>query len=365
MRLEGEGLGLRVDDGLQRCLLARRIARGGYREASQQVVHGLGRAGGLIRGDVGGVRVVAEERRALGPQLHDLAEDAAIVVVTAARAAGAGGVENPLAAGPVRQRREIRMSGEQREGDDPLAVESAIGGGLCRRRDLALGKAVEVGDLVEHDREVVRVAEEVLLERGRESGESLIQSGQLLLGRIVEPGACVGHLAEPPLDQVALLGGQLEFVELLVQRLDAPVQCRIQLDRVLMCRHERRELLLDLLDVGRGVGRGDRVERAGHIAQQLSARLERNHRVLERGHRADARDRTDLGLLLGEGLLEGRQVVLGADGCVVRQTVGESAGGQEGVVIRHVRQPTQGTRRCRDSFANRALQSNACKELFA
>ena len=49
------------------------------------------------------------------------------------------------------------MPGEEREGDDPLAVEPAIGCRLRRRGQLALGEPVEVLDVVEDDGEVVRV----------------------------------------------------------------------------------------------------------------------------------------------------------------------------------------------------------------
>jgi hypothetical protein len=47
--------------------------------------------------------------------------------------------------------------------------------------------------------------------------------------------------------------------------------------------HQRRERLFDLLDLGRRVGGGDRVEGARHLAQELSGALQRDDRVLERG----------------------------------------------------------------------------------
>ena len=116
------------------------------------------------------------------------------------------------------------MPGEQREGDDPLALEPAVGGRLGGGRQLALGESVQLGDVVEDDGEIVRVAQEILLECGREGRQALVEGGQPLLRGVVEPGAGVRHLAEPPLHEVALLGIEVEVVELLVEGLDPPVE---------------------------------------------------------------------------------------------------------------------------------------------
>ena len=242
-----------------------------------------------------------------------------------------------------------------------LALEPAVSRSLSGGGELALGEPVEFGGVVEHDGEVVRIAQEVLLERRGQGRQSLVERGQLLLRRIVEAGAGVRHLAEAPLDEVALLGAEIEVVELLVDRLDAPIQGRVELYRVVVCRHQRRELFLDLLDLGRRVGGRDRVERAGDVAEQLAAGLERHHRVLERGHRADHGDGADLALLRGERLLESGQVVLRPDRRVVGQTVGERAGGQERVLVRHDGQPSP---RAASMPPNR-LQCMICKVLLA
>ena len=97
--------------------------------------------------------------------------------------------------------------------------------------------------------------QQVLLEGRGERRQALVERGQPRLGVVVEPGAGVGHLAVLPLDEVALLGLEIELVELIVHRLHAPVERGVELDRVLVRRHERRERLFDLLDLGRGIGR--------------------------------------------------------------------------------------------------------------
>ena len=105
---------------------------------------------------------------------------------------------------------EVRMPREQRERDDPLAVEAAVGGGLRGGRQLALGEPVELGDVVEDDGEVVRVVQQVLLEGRGERRQALVERGERLFRGVVEPGAGVGHLAVVPLDEVALLGLEVE-----------------------------------------------------------------------------------------------------------------------------------------------------------
>ena len=97
MGLEREGLGLGVDDRLQRRLLAARVARGGSGELAQQRMHGFGGAGRLVRRDERGVRAEAEECRPLGAQPHDLEEHLAVVVRVATRSTGARSIQDPLA----------------------------------------------------------------------------------------------------------------------------------------------------------------------------------------------------------------------------------------------------------------------------
>ncbi len=215
------------------------------------------------------------------------------------------------------------MPGEERESDDPLAVEPSVGCRLRRRGELALREAVEFGDVIEDDGEVVRVVQQVLLEGRGERRQALVQRGQGRFGVVVEPCAGVGHLAVLPLHEVSLLGFEGELVELIVHGLHAPVERGIELDGVLVRRHQRGEGLFDLLDLGRRIRRRDRVEGAGHVAEELSARLESYECVLEGRHRTNAGDRVHFLLVLGECGLEGGEVVLGADDGVVGKPVGE------------------------------------------
>ena len=161
------------------------------------------------------------------------------------------------------------------------------------------------------------------------------------------------------MDEIALLGVELERVELVVQGLDPPVQRAVELDRVAVRGHERRQHLFDALDLAGRIGGGHGIERARHTAQYFTGRLQRNHRVLEGRHRAHPGDRGDLPPVLGERDVESRQVVLGADVGVRGQLVGERARCEKrvGRGIRHVLSLSR-------TLARPCLQRNACKQLL-
>ena len=99
------------------------------------------------------------------------------------------------------------MAGRQHERDQP-SLELAVGRRLRRRGELAGVEAVELGDVGDVHREVVRIGEQVLLERGGQRGDALVEVLEGLLLGVVEAGAGQRHLDVPALDEVLLLGGQ-------------------------------------------------------------------------------------------------------------------------------------------------------------
>jgi hypothetical protein len=90
----------------------------------------------------------------------------------------------------------------QHEGHEVSALEAALARRVRRRRDRALVEAVELGDILDQDREVVGVGEEILLESRREAGQSLVELAQARLALLVEPGAGDRELRVVPLDEV-------------------------------------------------------------------------------------------------------------------------------------------------------------------
>ena len=94
---------------------------------------------------------------------------------------------------------------------------------------------------------------------------------------------------------------------------DAAEQHRVHHDRVPVPRHPQRDFLVDLQDRRIGVRRDQVVEHGRDLGEQLAGALQRRDGVGEVRHGGIVGDRRDLGGMVGEGLLEGRQEVLRLD----------------------------------------------------
>lgn len=175
------------------------------------------------------------------------------------------------------------MSGEEREGDDERAVEASVLGRPGSGRQLAAAESFELLSRVEDDGEIVGVVQQVALERVVQRGELLVEQGEMRLRLVVEGGAGVGHLAVVALDEVALLGVEVEPVESVVHLLHPLVQRAIQGDRVPVRGHQRGELFVDRLDLVRRVGGAHRVEGVRDAIQQLPGAFQGLDGVVERG----------------------------------------------------------------------------------
>ncbi len=69
---------------------------------------------------------------------------------------------------------------------DPLALQTPVVRGLRGCRQLAFSEPVELGDVIEDQCQVVRVVQQVLLERGRERRQPLVESREGLLGSVIQ-----------------------------------------------------------------------------------------------------------------------------------------------------------------------------------
>lgn len=123
---------------------------------------------------------------------------------------------------------------------------------------------------IEHHGESVGIVQQVALEGVGQRRQLLVQSRQLRLVLVVETRARVRHLAVMALHEVALLGVEVQGIALLVHPLHPPVELTVERDRVLVGRHERCELLIDLLDLGRRIGRAHRVEGVRDAVEQFA-----------------------------------------------------------------------------------------------
>lgn len=115
--------------------------RGG--EAPQQVHDALGGARRGVGERCGGVRVVAEETRPLGPDPHGLEHEGLGVVGVVTVAAGALRLVEAPAHIAVGERGEVGMPGRQDEREEPRPLVAVLGSSRGGRRDLPRREAVE------------------------------------------------------------------------------------------------------------------------------------------------------------------------------------------------------------------------------
>ena len=163
-----EPAALRVDHGLQVGLLHPRIAGRGRREAAEHIPDGSGSFGGFVGCHVRGMAIEPEQPGALGTQVGDLDHEWAVVVASVGRiradAAGSARREQPFPYAPVGEARQIRVRGGEHEADQVFAVELAFPGGLGRGRDLTVGEPGELGDVINDERELIGIGEQILFE---------------------------------------------------------------------------------------------------------------------------------------------------------------------------------------------------------
>src|SRR2546430_12228173 len=136
-------------------------------DLEEQFVRGRGCSGGLVRNRVGGVGVIAKERRAVRACLDDPG-DHGTVVSRATEPALNRSLEDALAQRSFVEVREQRLLRGVLQCDEPLALQSTRLCGLRRRTHLLRGQAVEILDLVDGYSAIGRALEHVLPKFGGE-----------------------------------------------------------------------------------------------------------------------------------------------------------------------------------------------------
>ena len=215
-----------------------------------------------------------------------------------------------VAAGGALQERLDRGA---RQRHDRLAGHAALFGRSPGGGDKAVRQARAVV-LAELHEPLLLVAEQMVAEAGAEMGQPLVDLGHPLLLRPRRarrrrggsayrsaPAAASARRSRPSASRFSCSIG------------DAAEQHGVHHDRIPVPRHPKRHLLVDLQDRRIGVGRDQVVEHRRDLGEQLARALQRRDGVGEVGRRRIVGDRGDLGRVVGEGLLEGRQEVLGRD----------------------------------------------------
>ena len=308
--------------------LARRLP-----DLFQQPAHRLRRLRHGVVEPIMRERRIAEQLGALDPQRHGLGDDRLVVGLVAFVAARDPGAERLLAQIAPRRELQERLDAGALQGDDVLALHAALVGRGGRRFAHEIGQAGEIGLAVELHRVGLLVGQHVLAERGAERRQPLDDGGKALLLVGIERRALAAILGVMALQHARLLGGEAEAVALADKarrcartgrRSSAPcssaprcgARCRARSPaacRCCRCRQSWPKMSSTRC-------------KARPAFSSATMVLSKRRRLLL------ARDRGDLGLVLGEGALIGRHEMLGLDAGKRRRAERRVPGLEEGIV---------------------------------
>ncbi len=214
-----------------------------------------------------------------------------------------------------------------------LPAMPALGRGRARRlASTKSGRPAQIVLAVEHERVGLLVGEHVLAERRAERRQPLADLGEPLARLGIERGAGALEHQVIAFQHARLLGIEAERVAALPERVDAAEQRLVEQDAVPVPGLARRDLALDRQQRVVGVRAGEHAENTCRPAPSGAAgAFHRLDGVLERGRRRIAGDRGDLGVVLGEGAVEGRHEMLGRDAVEWRHAEGAGPVLEEGI----------------------------------
>src|SRR5262245_2163352 len=215
-----------------------------------------------------------------------------------------------------------------------LAGKPALGRRGARRLAHKVRQAREIVLGFELERIGLLVSENVLAERGAKGRQPLADLSQSLARLGIERRAGALEHQIIALQNARLLGREAECVAALPERVDAAEQRLVEQDAVPVASLARRNLALDREQRIVGVGAGKHAKDPADPIERATRAFHRLNGVLERSGRRITGDCGNLGLMLGEGAVEGRHEMLGRDAAKGRNGERASPVLKQGIVGR-------------------------------
>ncbi len=305
---------------------------GGGRHGVGQQLQRRGRGlGHLVAQLVVGEGLEAEQLGLLRTQLRQALHGLAGVVLVATLGTGFRGLQHGGALVTVAQRTEHRLLRGVLQRQHELAIELAILGGVGRVVDRVLVQAGQLGLVVDDHGRRSGGGHQAGVELGGEGGLFHVELAQARLVGVGQLCASAHQAVVVMLDQALLHRVQLQRVTLVVQRLHAGEQLRVEVDFVLVRGQLRGDVFLDLLARFGAIGLDQAEEDARHAVQGLAAALHRHDGVVEGGRLGVVGDLADVGQVLAHAFFEGRRVVAVLDLVELRRLERQRAGAQQRV----------------------------------
>ncbi len=280
-----------------------------------------------------GVALVAEQFCPLGPEMHHLCGDRAVVGRAAVLAARAPGAEGGFAQIPAGGELQERLDARSRQRHGVAAGMAALGRKPRRARDPKVRKPVEVA-LVEPHRPGPLVRQHVLAEGGRKRGEPFADCGEpgFRFGR--QSGAGAGEVEMRAGKGARLLGREAERRLVRLQGVDPSEQRIVQVGVAGVAREDRGDGALDRFEFVVRLGPGQIEKHLGDPVEGPSAPLHGLDRVGEGRRRGIRGNSVDLGPRLLQGDLEGGLKMPRRDAVERRRLERAGPGFEQGVGVR-------------------------------
>jgi len=261
----------------------------------------------------------AQQQRPLGPEAGQLDHDRPSVVLPVQPAAHRRHV-HLLAQAPVRQDVQGPLAGGVVQFQQP-PFQPTPGRDLAGPVDLRLAQAGQGRRVGDADGGGVRPRQRVPSERRLQLGDPGVECSQALLVGLRQLDTGAFEREQGAFEPVAplIIEGDLAGVPPLGERAHPPVQGGVEVDGVPMRGQQRRDRLIDRVQLRVGVGRLLGVEGVERPGQHLPGGLPGvDHVGLGGGRRIGGQSR-QLAELLGHAGLDGGPIVLGPDAGEVRQ----------------------------------------------
>src|SRR5262249_6618544 len=183
----------------------------------------------------------AEQPCPFAPQGHHLRDQGPVVCCSTVLTAPDPRVERPFTQIPPGRELQEAFDRRARKGDRVFARLATLFGVGAGRRTGEVRQPGEVALIQDHG-EGLLVGQYILRELGAEARKSLIDGAKTILSRLLKCATGADKSGVVALQNAGLLGTEAQRVASAIERGYAGIECRIEVERIVMAGEGRREV---------------------------------------------------------------------------------------------------------------------------
>ena len=326
-----ELLAVLLDFGLDVCQLLFGLGQGRCPQLVEQVVNILFVLGHTVFEGHGGIIGESHQFRLLQPRGHQVAYYLLVVGIVAVVAPVGIGLEDAFTQFPVVGILQERHDAGVLQGEDPFAFHPVRLRGFSGTCDQRGGQSGKVGLIVNDQFESVGLLQHILSEGQLQHGYLAVQFPQLLLVGFAQVRAVTGKALVRVLQQLAVLGVEVQLLALVIDGLHTGEQTSVQRDVIAVGGELGGHLLAQCLQLSTGIGAVQSSEYQLYTTQQSAALVKCHDGILEGGCRGVVDDGVNFFFLFFHSLQHSFAVILNGDFLKGRYTVRGFVLREEGV----------------------------------